>query len=396
MKLRIVIWFALCVLVTMSCADDDGSGSISDNNRPLLEGELCRVFLDVDSLSGFEEEVTRGSAAATYEKITRGEKCVELGLKVSAGTRLSTGAMTRAATGVEIFGAGSRFRLLAFAGEYGTNLVNMDSPTHNVVCKVNDNGTGARVIEPDTILELPKGDYKFICFPADEKFNTWTVGKSAEATGCNKVTVASGIDFACLTTETVSLNTLSHRISLRQFTRTGYILDVGVSLEGDGELTAPASNISLTISGDSTGAQIINRQVEVNLVNKVVSKWATYTVTATVPIVAGPPQTFSRVSYFLLSNPAASQRLKINYPAFTISTIYGNVDIPAGNYVSGSKYKFLPGYLYKVTLGIDTSLEEGGGGSDPGGGETGDGNLFFTGKVPAHRKDSTQYYIGFN
>lgn len=355
----VAIWVAACSGV------DDLPG-IADDRRPLGEGEQCRISLSIGALSDYKVAKTRGEAPKadvvldyTHKPIGKGPSGKELDMKMLV--QRSVGAETRASyeNPVDsVLGAGSLMRMLVFAGEYGTEQVNMDTPVYNYVFRIDPNGMTATFIDPLAELTLPKGDYRFLCFPADDRYNGWKVGVSAKATGCNMMPVEKGRDFVCLATEVISLSTVAYKLDLSDFTRVGYKLNlVFVNESGGGLETSStpgtAGAFSLTIGDDGTTEHIINSEAKINLKDKRLSAYSGHLVSGEVKTQGtGTNQTYTGFSYYMIANDMAVQKLTITYPTFVVDFGTNKLVLSGATYTSESRMRFRSGYDYTVTFGI--------------------------------------------
>ncbi|WP_373168195.1 hypothetical protein [Bacteroides cellulosilyticus] len=285
------------------------------------------------------------------------------------GAATGNGATTRAFDrSKQLFGANSKFRMLVFAGSYGSS-VNMDSPVANMVCQVNSAGNGASFISPTTELGLLKGRYTFICFPADEKYNKWQVGDKSSNAG--QIPVGLDEDFVSMKIENQDINSTNYKVDLSKFVRFGYELTVKFSVNEElGYLLFPQTELPLTISDAGSGAtgRVINNGCTFDLKSQTITNYNNNTASFkdTLKIdKAGMGQKFTAVANMLMCNSSASQKLTISYPQLTVLKPAGTegskedsvFTIKAGTFTTREAVKFEAGKSYTITLAIGEQVK---------------------------------------
>ena len=356
---------------------DDSTSPVS--GRPLQLGELSNVTFG-GSVSSIEEITTRGiptGKQSVLHDFTNHELEGKEGGRagwISGEVRTQYDEdIKRAATrsfdaSKQLFGKNSRFRMLVFVGPYGGS-VDMSKPVANMVCQVNAAGNGASFVSPATTLGLLKGRYTFVCFPADEKYNTWQVGKS---TG-NQIQIGKDEDFVCMKYADINVNSSTTAIPLNQFTRYGYQLTVKFSVNEDlGYLLFPQDELVLEVSDGGSGET--NRVINTGGTFDLQSKSLNYNTNTgsfkdTLKISgSGMSQSFSSVSNFLIANDGASQKLSIKYPQLTVlkpKDTDGNAPnaedsvftIKGGTYTTSEAVKFEAGKSYSITLAVGEQVK---------------------------------------
>ena len=354
--------------------------SDSPAGRPLQPGELSNVTFG-GSVSSIEEITTRAIPTGK-QSVLHDFTNHELEGKDGGSAGWISGEVRtqydedikRAATrsfdaSKQLFGKNSKFRMLVFVGPYG-GTVDMSKPVANMVCQVNSAGNGASFVSPATTLGLLKGRYTFVCFPADEKYNTWQVGKT---TG-SQIPIGKDEDFVCMKYADININTSTTAIPLNQFTRYGYQLTVKFSVNGDlGYLLFPQKELELEISDGGTGTtnRVINTNATFDLQSKSLVNYNANTASFkdTLKISgSGMSQSFSSVSNFLIANDGASQKLTIKYPQLTVlkpAGTKGNAPnaedsvftIKGGTYTTSEDVQFESGKSYSITLAVGEQIK---------------------------------------
>lgn len=379
-----VIYLFLLLLSVSSCeggipSDDSTPGS----GHPLAPGEVCYI--------GFSNSVP-DVGEATTRAIPEGKRSVlhdftNRELKGQEGSRagwvsgevrtaydedvrranIRRNATTRSFDrSRQLFGANSKFRMLVFAGTHN-GTVNMDSPVANMVCQVNDTGTGASFISPTNQLGLLKGRYTFICFPADEKYNKWQVGQ----TEGYQIAVGADEDFVSMKLENQNIDNTNYQVDLSKFVRFGYELTVKFSVNEElGYLLFPQKELYLTVSDDGSGTdgRIINTGCTFDLKTQRIVNYNGNTAEFKDTLVidkAEKGQTFTPVANFLMCNPGASQKLTISYPQLTVKKPAGTdgskedsvFAIRAGKFTTLEAVTFEAGKSYTITLAIGEQVK---------------------------------------
>lgn len=368
---------SLSLILLCSCNDESFTNENgSSSGRPLEPGEVCNISF-INGVSTISEVTTRS--------IPEGKKSVlhdftNQTLKGKDGKRagwISGEVRTRYDEDVEkattrsfnvdtqLFGKNSMFRMLVFSGPYeGT--VNMSTPIANMVCQVNSTGNGASFISPSTKLEVLKGRYTFVCFPANEKYNTWTVGQT---TGY-EIPIGKDEDFVYMQLPDVDINNIEYQIDLSKFIRFGYQLTVKFSISEDlGYLQFPQDKLELTISDNGNGTNsVINTNATFDLKNNCIKDYNgnafSFKDTLEIKGTAGN-QEFTAVSNFLIANNSASQRLTISYPELTVFKPKGTegskedsvFTIKPGTYTTSEEVQFNSGNSYTITLTIGEQVK---------------------------------------
>lgn len=379
-----VIYFFLLLLSVSSCEGGIPSDdSIPGSGHPLAPGEVCYIGFS-NSVPDVGEATTRaipgGKRTVLHDFTNRELKGQDGGRAgwVSGEVRTAYDEDVRRATARrsvstrsfdpnrQLFGANSKFRMLVFAGTYN-GTVNMDSPVANMVCQVNASGTGALFISPTNQLGLLKGRYTFICFPADEKYNKWQVGK----TEGYQIPVGADEDFVSMKLENQNIDNTNYQVDLSKFVRFGYELTVKFSVNEElGYLLFPQKEICLTVSdeGSGTDGRVINTGCTFDLKTQKIVNYngngAKITDTLAID-KAGMGQTFTPVANFLMCNPGASRKLTISYPQLTVLKPAGTdgskedsvFTIKAGTYTTTEAVTFEAGKSYIITLAIGEQVK---------------------------------------
>lgn len=400
MKPHILLYFffILLPLCAGSCSDDRFTDDrpVSGSGAPLAPGEVCNIGFtnsvpDVGQvttraipegkrtvLHDFTNHSLKGKDDNSRAGWMSGEVRTQYDDEVRQatarrGATTGNGATTRAFDrSKQLFGANSKFRMLVFAGSYG-GTVNMSSPVANMVCQVNSAGNGASFVSPTTELGLLKGRYTFICFPADDKYNTWQVGHTE---GYNQVPVGLDEDFVSMKIENQDINSTNYKVDLSKFVRFGYELTVKFSVNEElGYLLFPQTELPLTISdaGSGTTGRVINNGCTFDLKSQTITNYngntASFKDTLKID-KAGVGQKFTAVANFMMCNSSASSKLTISYPQLTVLKPAGTegadgkpskedsvFTIKAGTFTTSEAVKFEAGKSYSITLAIGEQVK---------------------------------------
>lgn len=386
-------FFILLPFCASSCSDDRYSDDspAAGSGTPLAPGEVCNLGFtnsvpDVGQvttraipegkrtvLHDFTNHSLKGKDDNSRAGWMSGEVRTQYDDEVRQATaRRGTATGSNAATRAfdrskQLFGANSKFRMLVFAGSYG-GTVNMSSPIANMVCQVNSAGNGASFVSPATELGLLKGRYTFICFPADDKYNTWQVGHTE---GYNQIPVGLDEDFVSMKIENQDINSTNYKVDLSKFVRFGYELTVKFSVNEElGYLLFPQTELPLTISdaGSGTDGRVINNGCTFDLKSQTITNYNNNTATFkdTLKIdKAAKGQKFTAVANFMMCNSSASQKLTISYPQLTVLKPAGTdgskedsvFTIKAGTFTTSEAVKFEAGKSYTITLAIGEQVK---------------------------------------
>lgn len=361
------------------CGDEPLVEEPSSSGRPLKEGEMSTVIF-TNRVSSIEEITTRSipkdkkTVLQDYANhVLKGADGGNAGW-MSGEVRTEYGeeeqqAVTRTFESSKIFGKNSQFRMLVFKATSGGN-VDMNKPIANVTCQVNSDGNGAIFLSPSS-LSLLKGKYTFVCFPADEKYNTWAVG----STSGYQITIGKDNDFVCMRLADQEVNTTTTAIPLNKFERYGYQLTVKFSVNKNlGYVSLPTSYLDLDISdaGNSATEHVINTKATFDLKNKTISYTdvaSEHTLSNSIQIQGdGDARTYASVSNFVIANNSASQKLTITYPymeicksAATPGNAVGAVDsifqIKPGTYTTTEPVQFTAGKSYSITVAVGEQIK---------------------------------------
>ena len=342
-----------------SPSDSGGSG------HELAEGERCNVSLSVTGMPSIEEATTRSipeGKNSVLMDFTNHELKSREGREagwVSTEVRTEFGeeerAATRAITADKMFQNGSKFRMLVFKGPYG-GTVNMDTPVANMVCQVN--GSIAEFLSPSTTLGLLKGRYTFICFPADEKFNTWKVGEPREK---SKVLVSNDDDFVYCKVEDKDMNTSSFSLSLN-FARKCYKLTVKLLVAEALGYIVGVDTVPITVGNPVSVSYPIVSSATCDLASGSMSEHKNELIESRIPVLNGEiPQSFGSVDNMLIA-PAngSTSKLRIGYPQMTVLKPKGTdgslndsvFTIRAGFITTEDAFTFEANKSYTITLSI--------------------------------------------
>lgn len=370
MKNRIFMAILSLLLSLSGCSKDempapeipDGPGG---SGHELAEGERCNVTLSVIGMPSIEQATTRAIPEGkntvlmdftNHELKSREDR--EAGW-ISTEVRTEFGEEERAATRAipsdKLFQDGSKFRMLVFKGPYqGT--VNMETPVANIVCQVN--GSSAKFLSPSTTLGLLKGRYTFICFPADEKYNTWQVGEPKEK---SKVTVSNDEDFVYCKVENKDMNTSSFTLPLN-FARKCYKLTVKLVVAEELGYIVGVDTVPITVGNNGTAYPIVS-SATCDLSTGTMSGHENELIESRIPVLDKGviPQSFGSVDNMLVA-PATSStsKLRIGYPQITVLKPQGTdgslndsiFTIKAGYVTTEDAFTFAANQSYTITLSI--------------------------------------------
>lgn len=360
---------SLFTTVLSSCGDEPLVEEPSSSGRPLKEGEMSTVIF-TNRVSSIEEITTR---SIPKDKKTVLQDYANHELKgadggnagwISGEVRTEYGeeerqAVTRTFESSKLFGKNSQFRMLVFQASSGGD-VDMTKSIANMKCQVNAEGNGASFIPEDASLVLPRGKYSFVCFPIDDKYNTWDTTQG-------QFEMKNDEDFVCMHLADQEISTEFTEIPLNQFVRYGYQLTVKFSVNKNLGYVYNTSSIKLTISDDGANkdSHVINTLATFNLTDKKIS-YTDGNCSLTNNIVvdgAGDTQTYASVSNYVIANNDVKQKLTIKYPAMMIckpASTPGNAagaedsvfQIKAGTYTTEEPVQFQAGKSYTITLAV--------------------------------------------
>lgn len=340
------------------------------SGHELAEGERCNVSLSVTGMPSIEEATTRAipeGKNSVLMDFTNHELKSREGREagwVSAEVRTEFGeeerAATRAITADKLFQDGSKFRMLVFKGPYG-GTVNMDTPVANMVCRVN--GSSAQFLSPSTTLGLLKGRYTFVCFPADEKFNTWKVGEPREK---SKVTVSNDDDFVYCKVENRDINTSSFTLPLN-FARKSYKLTVKLLVAEELGYIVGVDTVPITVGNPVSVSYPIVSTATCDLYNGSMSGHKNELIESRIPVLDRVvPQTFGSVDNMLIAPATGStSKLRIGYPQITVLKPKGTdgslndsiFTIKAGFITTEDAFTFEANKSYTITLSIGEQVK---------------------------------------
>ena len=341
------------------------------SGHELAEGELCNVSLSVTGIPSIEEATTRSIPEGKHTvlmdftnhelKSTEGREAGWISTEVRTEFGEEERAATRAIPADKMFKDGSKFRMLVFKGPYSST-VNMETPVANMICQVN--GSSAKFLSPSTSLGLLKGRYTFICFPADEKFNTWKVG---EPRSKSKVTVSNDDDFVYCKVENKDMNTSSFNLSLN-FTRKCYKLTV--KLLGAEELgyIVGVDTVPVTVGNPSGVGYPIVSNATCDLFDGTMSGHKNELIESRIPVLNKGviPQSFGSVDNMLIAPATGStSKLRIGYPQITVLKPKGTdgsvsdsiFTIKAGFITTEDAFTFEANKSYTITLSIGEQVK---------------------------------------
>lgn len=341
------------------------------SGHELAEGELCNVSLSVTGIPSIEEATTRAIPEGKHTVLmdfTNHELTSREGREagwISTEVRTEFGEEERAATRAipadKMFKDGSKFRMLVFKGPYSST-VNMETPVANMICQVN--GSSAKFLSPSTSLGLLKGRYTFICFPADEKFNTWKVG---EPRSKSKVTVSNDDDFVYCKVENKDMNTSSFNLSLN-FTRKCYKLTVKLLVAEELGYIVGVDTVPVTVGNPSGVGYPIVSNATCDLFDGTMSGHKNELIESRIPVLNKGviPQSFGSVDNMLIAPATGStSKLRIGYPQITVLKPKGTdgsvsdsiFTIKAGFITTEDAFTFEANKSYTITLSIGEQVK---------------------------------------
>lgn len=341
------------------------------SGHELAEGELCNVSLSVTGIPSIEEATTRAIPEGKHTVLmdfTNHELTSREGREagwISTEVRTEFGEEERAATRAipadKMFKDGSKFRMLVFKGPY-SGTVNMETPVANMICQVN--GSSAKFLSPSTSLGLLKGRYTFICFPADEKFNTWKVG---EPRSKSKVTVSNDDDFVYCKVENKDMNTSSFNLSLN-FTRKCYKLTVKLLVAEELGYIVGVDTVPVTVGNPSGVGYPIVSNATCDLYDGTMSGHKNELIESRIPVLNKGviPQSFGSVDNMLVAPATGStSKLRIGYPQITVLKPKGTdgsvsdsiFTIKAGFITTEDAFTFEANKSYTITLSIGEQVK---------------------------------------
>ena len=340
------------------------------SGHELAEGERCNVSLSISGMPSIEEATTRSMPEGKNSVLmdfTNHELTSREGREagwVSTEVRTEFGeeerAATRAITADKMFQDGSKFRMLVFKGPYG-GAVNMDTPVANMVCQVN--GSSAEFLSPSTTLGLLKGRYTFICFPADEKFNTWKVGEPREK---SKVLVSNDDDFVYCKVEDKDMNTSSFSLSLN-FARKCYKLTVKLLVAEALGYIVGVDTVPITVGNPVGVSYPIVSSATCDLASGSMSEYKNELIESRIPVQdRAIPQSFGSVDNMLIAPATGStSKLRIGYPQMTVLKPKGTdgsvndsvFTIRAGFITTEDAFTFEANKSYTITLSIGEQVK---------------------------------------
>ena len=345
----------------------DGPGG---SGHELAEGERCNVTLSVTGMPSIEQATTRAIPVGkntvlmdftNHElKSREGKEAGWISTEVRTEFGEEERAATRAIPSDKLFQDGSKFRMLVFKGPYG-GTVNMETPVANMVCQVN--GSSAKFLSPSTTLGLLKGRYTFICFPADEKYNTWKVGESK---GKSKVPVSNDEDFVYCKVENKDMNTSTITLPLK-FDRKCYKLTVKLLVAEELGYIVGVDTVPITV-GNSSGTYPIVSSATCDLSTGIMSGHKNELIESRIPVLDKGviPQSFGSVDNMLVA-PATSStsKLRIGYPQITVLKPQGTdgslndsiFTIKAGYVTTEDAFTFAANQSYTITLSIGEQVK---------------------------------------
>lgn len=341
------------------------------SGHELAEGELCNVSLSVTGIPSIEEATTRSIPEGKHTvlmdftnhelKSTEGREAGWISTEVRTEFGEEERAATRAIPADKMFKDGSKFRMLVFKGPYSST-VNMETPVANMICQVN--GSSAKFLSPSTSLGLLKGRYTFICFPADEKFNTWKVG---EPRSKSKVTVSNDDDFVYCKVENKDMNTSSFNLSLN-FTRKCYKLTVKLLVAEELGYIVGVDTVPVTVGNPSGVGYPIVSNATCDLFDGTMSGHKNELIESRIPVLNKGviPQSFGSVDNMLIAPATGStSKLRIGYPQITVLKPKGTdgsvsdsiFTIKAGFITTEDAFTFEANKSYTITLSIGEQVK---------------------------------------
>lgn len=370
-RIRISLCLLCLALSFCGCSQDElvSPDSPDNNGHELAEGERCNVTLSITGMPSIEQATTRaipeGKNTVLMDftnhelKSREGKEAGWISTEVRTEFGEEERAATRAIPADKMFKANSEFRMLVFKGSSSDN-VNMNTPVANMVCKVNNTGTAATFLSPSTSLGLLKGWYTFICFPADEKYNTWQVGEDKE--GKSIVSVSNDEDFVYCKLENIEMSNSTKQLRL-SFARKCYQLTVKLVVAEELGYIIGVDTVPITV-GNSSGATFpIVSSATFDLVAGTMSGHQNKSIESRIPVLSKDviPQSFGSVDNMLIA-PASStpSQLTIGYPQITVFKPAGTNDsksdsiftIKAGSVITKDPFTFEANKSYTITLSI--------------------------------------------
>lgn len=364
LPLMLSLMFSLwgCSQDELMTPDDPATGG---SGHELAEGERCNVTLSVTGMPSIEQATTRaipeGKNTVLMDftnhelKSREGKEAGWISTEVRTEFGEEERAATRAIPADKMFQNGSKFRMLVFKGPYqGT--VNMKTPVANMVCQVKDGK--AQFLSPSTSLGLLKGRYTFICFPADEKYNTWKVGEPKEK---SKVPVSNDEDFVYCKVENKDMNTSTITLPLK-FDRKCYKLTVKLLVAEELGYIVGVDTVPITVGNNGTAYPIVS-SATFDLSTGTMSEHKNELIESRIPVLdkGKIPQSFGSVDNMLIA-PASStkSKLKIGYPQITVLKPKGTdgsvndsiFTINAGFVTTEDPFTFEANKSYTITLSI--------------------------------------------
>lgn len=375
MKSNLCITVLSLMFTLWGCSQEELTGletpaGPGGSGHELAEGERCNVSLSVTGMPSIEEATTRSMPEGKNSVLmdfTNHELKSREGREagwVSTEVRTEFGeeerAATRAITPDKMFQNGSKFRMLVFKGPYG-GTVNMDIPVANMVCQVS--GSSAQFLSPSTTLGLLKGRYTFICFPADEKFNTWKVGEPRDK---SKVLVSNDDDFVYCKVENKDMNTSSFSLPLN-FARKCYKLTVKLLVAEELGYIVGVDTVPITVGNPVGVSYPIVSSATCDLYNGSMSGHENELIESRIPVQnRAIPQSFGSVDNMLIAPATGStSKLRIGYPQITVlkpKGTNGSVNdsvftIRAGFITTEDAFTFEANKSYTITLSIGEQVK---------------------------------------
>lgn len=375
-KERIKISFYILSLMfsLLGCSQDEfttpDDPATGGSGHELAEGERCNVTLSVTGMPSIEQATTRaipeGKNTVLMDftnhelKSREGKEAGWISTEVRTEFGEEERAATRAIPADKMFQNGSKFRMLVFKGPYqGT--VNMETPVANMVCQVD--GNKAQFLSPSTSLGLLKGRYTFICFPADEKYNTWKVGESKEK---SKVPVNNDEDFVYCKVPDVDMDNKTFNLGLN-FTRKCYKLTVKLLVAEELGYIVGVDTVPITV-GNSSGTYPIISSATCDLSTGDMSEHKNELIESRIPVldIEQIPQSFGSVDNMLIAPATGStSKLKIGYPQITVLKPKGTdgslndsiFTINAGFVTTEDPFTFEANKSYTITLSIGEQVK---------------------------------------
>lgn len=364
LMLSLSLMFSLwgCSQDELMTPDDPATGG---SGHELAEGERCNVTLSVTGMPSIEQATTRaipeGKNTVLMDftnhelKSREGKEAGWISTEVRTEFGEEERAATRAIPSDKLFQNNSKFRMLVFKGPHN-GTVNMETPVANMVCQVKDGK--AKFLSPSTSLGLLKGKYTFICFPADEKYNTWQVGEPKEK---SKVPVSNDEDFVYCKVPDVNLNNNTYTLPLN-FARKCYKLTVKLLVAEELGYIIGRDEVPITVGNNNTTYPIVSTAT-CDLSTGAMSGHKNELIESRIPVLDKGviPQSFGSVDNMLIA-PATDNRskLSIGYPQITVLKPQGTdgslndsiFTINAGFVTTKDEFTFEANKSYTITLSI--------------------------------------------